>query len=42
MQMGSLDMKGRDIILHGIEKLPETYRDMIHGKFIGKPVVQFW
>ena len=38
--MGALDMVGQDVLIHGIEKLPETYRNMIHGKYIGKPVVQ--
>jgi len=37
--MGSLEMKGCDVLIKGIEKLPESYRDMIDGKFIGKPVV---
>ncbi len=42
MEMGSLDMQGQDILINGIEQLPETYRNLIHGKYIGKPVVQFW
>jgi NADPH-dependent curcumin reductase CurA len=42
MEMGSLDMKGSDIVIKGIEQLPNTYRDLINGKFIGKPVVQLW
>ena len=42
MEMGALDMKGCDIIINGIEHLPVTYRKMIHGEFIGKPVVQLW
>jgi len=35
-------MKGQDVLVKGIQKLPTTYRDMIFGKFIGKPVVQLW
>lgn len=38
--MGSLDIKGADVVIKGIEHLPSVYRDMIAGKFIGKPVVQ--
>lgn len=40
VEMGSLEVKGVDVLIHGIERLPEVYRDMISGKFIGKPVVQ--
>ena len=40
IEMGSLGVDGCDIIIKGIEKLPETYRKMIHGGFIGKPIVQ--
>ena len=40
MEMGALDMKGRDTIIRGIEQLPVVYRDMINGKYIGKPLVQ--
>jgi NADPH-dependent curcumin reductase len=40
MEMGSLDMEGCDLVIPGIEALPTTYRNMIHGKFIGKPVVK--
>ena len=42
MEMGTLEMKGCDIIIKGIEQLPATYKKMIHGKFIGKPIVQLW
>ena len=42
MEMLSYEMKGQDIVIKGIEKLSTAYRDMIHGKFIGKPVVQLW
>ena len=42
MQMGALEMQGSDVLIKGIENLPTTYRDMIAGKFIGKPVVQLW
>ena len=40
--MGALDMKGYDLMMFGIEELPTTYRNMIHGKYIGKPVIQLW
>jgi NADPH-dependent curcumin reductase CurA len=40
VEMTSLNVKGADVIIKGIEHLPEVYRDMINGKFIGKPVVQ--
>ena len=40
--MGALEMQGSDVLIKGIENLPTTYRDMIAGKFIGKPVVQLW
>lgn len=40
--MGALDMKGYDVMIYDIESLPTTYRNMIHGKFIGKPIVQLW
>ncbi len=40
IEMGSLDMKGRDTIIEGIDQLPLVYRDMINGKYIGKPLVQ--
>lgn len=42
MEMGSLDMQGQDILIQGMEDLPNVYRNMIHGKYIGKPVVQLW
>ena len=29
-------------MIKGIEKLPETYKRMIHGEFIGKPIIQLW
>ena len=35
-------MKGCDVIVQGLEQLPTTYRNMIHGQFIGKPIVQLW
>jgi len=31
MEMGALDMKGYDLMMFGIEQLPTTYRNMIHG-----------
>ena len=40
--MGALDMKGYDFMINGIEQLPTTYRNMIHGQYIGKPVIQLW
>ena len=42
MEMASLDCKGCDIIVEGIDKLPETYRRMIHGEYIGKPIIKLW
>ena len=42
MEMGTLEMKGCDIIIKGIQELPITYKKMIHGQFIGKPIVQLW
>lgn len=42
MEMGSLDMQGQDVLIQGMEELPEVYRNMIHGRYIGKPVVQLW
>ena len=42
MEMMALGIEGREIVVHGIDKLPVTYRDMIHGKYIGKPVIQLW
>ena len=42
MDMGALEMKGCDFLIQGIEQLPTTYRNMIHGQYIGKPVVQLW
>ena len=42
MEMGAVEMKGCDVIIPGIENLPTTYRKMIHGGFIGKPIVQLW
>jgi NADPH-dependent curcumin reductase CurA len=41
MEMIQLNIKGMEILIDGIEKLPETYRDMIDGKFVGKPLVRF-
>ena len=42
MEMISLDAKGVEVIINGMENLPTVYRDMIDGKFTGKPVVQFF
>lgn len=42
MDMVSYDIDGHEIMIHGIEELPVTYRNMIHGKYIGKPVIQLW
>ena len=42
MEMGQHELKGCEILLRGIEELPGTYRSMIHGKYIGKPVIQLW
>lgn len=42
MEMGSLDVQGCHVMMHGIEELPTTYRNMIHGQYIGKPIIQLW
>ena len=42
LEMGVLDVKGCDVMIHGIEHLPTTYRNMIHGQYIGKPIIQLW
>jgi hypothetical protein len=39
MDMVKLNVKGVEVIIKGMESLPSVYRDMIDGKFIGKPVV---
>lgn len=38
--MANLDAKGVDVIIKGIENLPYVYRDMLDGKFVGKPIIQ--
>ena len=40
MEMIELNVKGIEVIIKGMESLPTVYRDMIDGKFIGKPVVE--
>ncbi len=39
-EMINLNVKGVDIVIKGLENLPYVYRDMLKGKFIGKPIVQ--
>jgi NADPH-dependent curcumin reductase CurA len=41
MEIIELNVKGIEVIVKGMEALPTVYRDMIEGKFIGKPVVEF-
>jgi len=42
MEMASIDVQGCHLMMEGIEQLPTTYRNMIHGQYIGKPIIQLW
>ncbi len=39
LEMASLNVKGAEVMIKGMENLPYVYRDMLNGKFIGKPIV---
>ncbi len=37
--MISLEVEGVEVMLKGITQLPEAYRDLIFGKYCGKPII---